>query len=87
MGMMTRRNIKQRAVGETASVFTESEKNNFSKHTNPLVEDTEANYTKTDINRMSTTELKELAKSKGIDNSDNMTGSELKKVLIELFNL
>lgn len=47
----------------------------------------EPNYTKTDINRMSTAELKELAMSKGIDGADYMTGSELKKLLIELLNL
>lgn len=42
-------------------------------------------YTKTDINRMSTAELKDLAKENGI--SDEMTGAELKKTLIEKFGL
>lgn len=53
-----------------------------------LSEDKEkSGYTKTDINRMSTAELKTLAKSENIDNAEEMTGAELKKVLIEHFNL
>ena len=44
-------------------------------------------YTKTEINRMSTAELQTLALENGIDGSDEMTGAELKKVLIEKFGL
>ena len=44
-------------------------------------------YTKTDINRMSTAELKALAKSESIESAEDMTGAELKKVLIEHFDL
>ena len=44
-------------------------------------------YTKTEINRMSTAELQELALENGIDGSNEMTGAELKKVLIEKFGL
>ena len=44
-------------------------------------------YTKTEINRMSTAELQELALENGIDGADEMTGAELKKVLIEKFGL
>lgn len=43
--------------------------------------------TKTEINRMSTAELHELALENGIDGADEMTGAELKKVLIEKFGL
>ena len=50
-------------------------------------EKSEIMYTKTEINRMSASELKELAKRKEILGSENMTGAELKKVLIEFFNL
>ena len=50
-----------------------------------LVENNE--YTKTEINRMSTADLKELAKKENIDNAEDMTGAELKKVLIKHFNL
>ena len=43
--------------------------------------------TKTEINRMSTAELQELALENGIGGADEMTGAELKKVLIEKFEL
>ena len=42
-------------------------------------------YTKTEINRMSTAELKKLAKKNGLDES--YSGAEIKKSLIELFGL
>lgn len=45
------------------------------------------NLTKTDINRMTTAELKELAEKQEIEGFDDMTGAELKKVLIEKFGL
>lgn len=44
-------------------------------------------YTKTEINRLSTKELKEVANKSGIDDADSMTGSELKKMLIKKFRL
>lgn len=44
-------------------------------------------YTKTDINRMPTAELKKVATNNGIENAEKMTGGELKKVLIEKFGL
>lgn len=47
----------------------------------------EVEYTKTEINRMSTADLKKLAKSKGIDKAEDMNGAELKKVLIDKFDL
>ena len=43
--------------------------------------------TKTEINRMSTAELQTLALENGIDGSNEMTGAELKKVLIDKFGL
>lgn len=45
----------------------------------------EDNLTKTDINRMSTADLKVLAKENGLD--DDRSGAELKKALIEWFRL
>ena len=42
-------------------------------------------YTKTEIMRMSTADLKKLAKDNGLD--DERSGAELKKALIEWFNL
>ena len=51
------------------------------------VEVEEEKYTKTDINRMATAELKELAGKQGIDGAEEMTGAELKKALIEHYGL
>ncbi len=44
-------------------------------------------YTKTEINRMPTAELKLLAKEQGIDNVESATGTELKKTLIKKLGL
>lgn len=100
MGMMTRRNVKQRAVKKTAPVLAESNKNDFSidgkvvgKVKEDVIEITndevikENQFTKTEINRMSTAELKEVAKLNGVEDADDMTGGELKKVLIEKLDL
>lgn len=53
----------------------------------PQAEAKQNQYTKTEINRMSTAELQALALENGVDGSDEMTGAELKKVLIEKFGL
>ena len=53
----------------------------------PQTEVKQNQYTKTEINRMSTAELQTLALENGIDGSNEMTGAELKKVLIEKFGL
>lgn len=45
------------------------------------------NYTKTDINRMSTSDLQAFATEQGIDNAEELTGAELKKLLIEKLGL
>ena len=42
---------------------------------------------KSDITRMSTANLKELANENGIEGADEMSGADLKKVLIEHFGL
>ena len=54
---------------------------------NEPVESEEVTYTKTEINRMSTVDLRKLAKDKEISGAEEMTGSELKKVLIEKLGL
>lgn len=50
-------------------------------------EDEKLNLTKTKINRMSVEELKELAIAKKIENANDMTGAELKEILIKHFEL
>ena len=42
-------------------------------------------YSKTEINRMPTADLKKLAKENGID--DSLSGAEIKKALIDKFGL
>lgn len=56
-------------------------------HAEPQAEVKQNQYTKTEINRMSTAELQALALENGIDGADGMTGADLKKVLIEHFGL
>ena len=62
-------------------------KDDFSQFMNPPEEKAEVSYTKTDINRMSTSELRDLAKNNGVANAADITGAELKKILIEMLNL
>ena len=60
----------------------EKSASSFSENTNLSAE---KSYTKTEINRMSTADLKELAEKNGLDNS--LSGAELKKLLIEYYGL
>lgn len=58
----------------------------------PLIELVKENnnnktYTKTEINRMSTADLKSFAAEQGIKDADSRSGSELKKLLIEKLGL
>lgn len=94
MGMLLRRhNIplttnERNAEKHPSSVVldnTTNESNDFSQYTTPPTD--EKAYTKTDINRLSTAELKDLAKKQGIESAEDMTGADLKKVLIEKFGL
>lgn len=72
-------------VGEQS---VENKKNeDFSKHMNPPVETDGNSYSKTEINKMSILDLKKLAKKQGIKGTEEMTGAELKKVIIEKFGL
>lgn len=43
----------------------------------------EKKYTRTEINRTSTSDLRDIARSEGIEDADKYTGSELKKILID----
>ena len=47
----------------------------------------ETPYTKTEINRMSTADLKKLASENGIENATEINGGDLKKMLIKKFGL
>lgn len=47
----------------------------------------DSRYTKTDINRMSVYDLRQIVMSTGVENADIMTGAEMKEYLINLFGL
>lgn len=64
-----------------------SEKNRRGIKLIEFEEDTPKPLTKTDINKMKVEELKELATKNGIENAEEMTGAELKEVLIKHFEL
>lgn len=53
----------------------------------PFTDDTQATYTKTDINRMSADDLRKLASEMGVDGADGISGAELKKILIDKLGL
>lgn len=60
----------------------------------PIIEDTPSEspvkaveYSKTDINRMNVTDLKELAKEYHIDGAEELKGADLKTALIKKFGL
>ena len=63
----------------------EVKEDDFSQYMTPPEETTEFAYTKTEINRMSTADLKELAKEQGLD--DELSGADIKKALIKKFGL
>lgn len=60
----------------------------FSQYMNPPENVTgEKSYTKTEIKRMSTADLKKLAKELDVEEADTYTGADLKKLLIDKLGL
>lgn len=62
--------------------------------TNTLKDDTKVKavekpqpFSKTEINRMPVAELRKIALNTGVENAENMTGTELKEYLINVFGL
>ena len=75
----------EKANTKPQEVAKEEVADDFSQYMNAPEETKEFAYTKTEINRMSTADLKELAKENGIE--DGLTGAEIKKAFIEKFEL
>jgi ketopantoate reductase len=76
--------------GWTIKEDGKSEKSDFSNFMNPPAESEkteETDYTKSAIQHLTTAELKDLAAKEGLADVENKTGGELKKELIEHFNL
>ena len=91
MGMMTRHNNRVRAAEKAvlakkriASVdnATEEIKEESKVETKP-----DKFYTKTDINSMKVADLRKLAAEQGIENADDISGTEIKSLLIEKMGL
>lgn len=89
MGMMIHRNRKRKKERDlNRAELNHKEDSSFSDfETNDENEQNEGKYTKTDINRMTTAELQELAESEGIENANEKNGGDLKKILIQHFDL
>jgi hypothetical protein len=91
--MLLRRHIRavSKAVNSTALTSVKNENvDDFSQYMNPPAESEkteETDYTKSAIQHLTTAELKDLAAKEGLADAENKTGGELKKELIEHFNL
>jgi hypothetical protein len=71
-------------------IVSDSANDDFLQHMNPPAESEkteETDYTKSAIQHLTTAELKDLAAKEGLADAENKTGGELKKELIEHFNL
>lgn len=71
--------IKDMAEGESSLPYSDDDITLETKE--------DKQYTKTEINRMSTAELQNLAAAEGIENAFDTSGNELKKILTEHFGL
>lgn len=74
-------------ISPAKNKLEENKTDDFAQYMNEPVESEEVTYKKTEINRMSTADLRKLAKDKEISGAEEMTGAELKKVLIEKLGL
>jgi len=82
MGMLLKRQRNRVGVTTTSTLIPEE----VEHEEEVKVEETQKKfYTRTDIYRMTTAELKDLAKSEGLD--DTLSGNKLKDVLIEHFGI
>jgi hypothetical protein len=82
-GHKVKYNGKWYMPGEKIAEAEESA-SSFSENTNLSAE---KSYTKTEINRMSTADLQKLASEQGFDKAEEISGADLKKMLIEKFGL
>lgn len=89
MSMMIHRNRKRKNKREISGYGLDYGENlSFSDSGTKFEERPDGQqYTKTDINKMSTMQLQKLAAESGIENANEKNGGELKKLLIEKFSL
>ena len=79
MGMMTRRNVKARVASAAPAVVEKKVEEPVEVSLNDKVKT--SGLSKTEINRMSTAELQELAKGFGVADAEEMSGNQIKKLL------
>ena len=79
MGMMTRRNVKARVASAAPAVVEKKVEEPVEVSLNDKVKT--SGLSKTEINRMSTAELQELAKDFGVKDAEEMSGNQIKKLL------
>lgn len=70
---------------QDANTVNDSAEVNASQPEVEVAETVKKQYTKTEINRLSTNDLKKIAKENGVDSS--LSGAEIKKLLVEKFGL
>jgi DNA uptake protein ComE-like DNA-binding protein len=93
MGMFIhRRKADKRVVDKKAALPNTAEAKSTEKPSaetikKSTVETNGSQHTKTEINRASVDELRKMADEIGVVDSSNMTGGELKKLLIERMGL
>ena len=80
MGMMTRRNVKARVASAAPAVVENKVEKPAEVSLNDKVKS--SGLSKTEINRMSTAELQELAKGFGVKDAEEMSGNQIKKLFI-----
>lgn len=82
MGMMIHRNKRKKAEKKSALIQSAETPETYAEETPE-----EQRYTRTDINRMNKDDLVSLANEVGIENAEETSGSELKRLLIDKFGL
>jgi len=87
MGMMTRHNNRVRAVQKTVLANKKTIASEKTKDQPKIESKPEKFYTKTDINSMKVADIRKLATEQGIENADDISGAELKSILIEKMGL
>lgn len=86
MSMMIHRNLKERRkMAERNSTISPNMQQEVEEKEQLPFELTQ--YTRTDINRMNKDDLVSLANEVGIENAEETSGSELKRLLIDKFGL
>lgn len=80
MGMMTRRNVKARGASAPQPDVVVTDTLDYEETLGEKVRN--SGLRRTEINRMTTAELHEVAKGFGVEDADEMSGNQIKRTLI-----